>query len=69
MSETAERSGLRLDTPEGQGTVVGFPDELFSHLHFDRRTRAWRAPEEIVGEPRSPRPQAGRAEASSQVDP
>jgi hypothetical protein len=50
MSETAQRSGARLDTREGHGTVVAFPDELFSHLHFDRRTRAWRGPDEIVME-------------------
>jgi hypothetical protein len=48
MNETAERSGVRLDTPEGHGTVVAFPDEVFSHLHFDRRTRAWHGPDEIV---------------------
>ena len=47
MSETATSSGVRLDAPEGHETVVAFPDELFSHLHFDRRARAWRGPDEI----------------------
>jgi hypothetical protein len=50
MSETAKRSGVQLDGPGGRDTVVAFPDELFSHLHFDRRARAWRSPDEIVPE-------------------
>jgi hypothetical protein len=47
MSETANRSGVQLSAPGGRDSVVAFPDELFSHLHFDRRARAWRAPDEI----------------------
>jgi hypothetical protein len=46
MSETAKRRGVQLDAL-GHDTLVAFPDELFSHLHFDRRARAWRGPSEI----------------------
>jgi hypothetical protein len=47
MSETAKRSGVQLEALGGRDRVVAFPDELFSHLHFDRQARAWRAPNEI----------------------
>jgi hypothetical protein len=50
MSESAKPSGVQLDAPRGRDTVVAFPDELFSHLHFDRRARTWRGPTEIVSE-------------------
>lgn len=50
MSETAKRSGVQLEALGGRDRVVAFPDELFSHLHFDRRARAWRSPNDIVPE-------------------
>jgi len=50
MSETATRSGVQLDAPAARDTAAAFPDELFSHLHFDRRARTWRSPNDIVPE-------------------
>ena len=50
MNETTKGYGVQLEALGGLDTVVQFPDEMFSHLHFDRRARAWRGPDEVVPE-------------------
>ncbi|HWF58016.1 MAG TPA: hypothetical protein VG520_06665 [Candidatus Dormibacteraeota bacterium] len=59
MNETAEGRGVQLDAPGAGDSVVAFPDELFSHLHFDRRARTWRGPDEIVSATQDSVPQDG----------
>jgi len=50
MSETGKQRGAELEAPGGHDAFVAFPDDLFSHLHFDRQARAWRSPAEVVPE-------------------
>jgi hypothetical protein len=48
--ETVERPGAELEEPAGRDAASAAANTPFSHLHFDRRARAWRGPTEIFGE-------------------
>ena len=43
MSTTVKPSGADLDVLEAQTPAGASQDDEFTHLHFDRQARAWRA--------------------------
>jgi hypothetical protein len=49
MSTTANQSGADLEVLEDQSPDGTSPTDEITHLHFDRRARAWRAHPTNVG--------------------
>ena len=43
MSATVKQSGAELEVLEDQTPAGASYDDRITHLHFDRRARAWRA--------------------------
>ena len=50
MSTTVKQSGADLEVLEAQTPAGASQDDKITHLHFDRRARAWRAHAAIAGE-------------------